>query len=170
MLQNSQKFRVLWHGRTKLTEVARAGIKMLYPYLRYLWHWCTKLTEVPGTGMKVVQNLHKFRARAWMSYRTRNLGFFHLEIQALVTEPRQERYCCTLYCTKRVFTLNGSFCASASSTPSVRADSYLTMQWPAIVLDYDYKCVDKRKNERDKETKIPKKVTLRSNKKSSQIQ
>ena len=74
MLQNSQKFRVLWHGRTELTEVP-GGVKT----------WCTRtpdivhgayrthtrsgygykchtgLTEFPGTGVKVLQNFHKFR-------------------------------------------------------------------------------------------------------------
>ena len=38
VLQNLQKFRVLWHGRTKLTEV-------------------------PGSGMNVLHNLQKFRLR-----------------------------------------------------------------------------------------------------------
>ena len=51
-LHNFQKFRVLWHGRTKLTNV----MKMIYPYPRYLWHWRTELPEVPGTGMNVIQN------------------------------------------------------------------------------------------------------------------
>ena len=47
VLQNSQKFRVLWHGRTELTYV----IKMIYPYPGYLWHWRTELPEVPDTGI-----------------------------------------------------------------------------------------------------------------------
>ena len=50
MLQNSKKFRVLWHGRIELTEVPGSGMNVF-----------TGLTEVPGTGMKVLQNLQKFR-------------------------------------------------------------------------------------------------------------
>ena len=65
VLQNLQKFRVLWHGRTELTEVP-GRYKNAVPVPRVLWHWCTELTEVPGTGMNVVQNLQKFRVRVWI--------------------------------------------------------------------------------------------------------
>ena len=58
VLQNSQKFRVLWHGRTEKHKF-RAGIKMLYRYPGYLWHGRTELTEVPGTCMNVVQNFYR---------------------------------------------------------------------------------------------------------------
>ena len=59
VLQNSQKFRALWHRRTELTYV----IKMIYRYPGCLWHWRTELPEVPGTGMNVVHNFQKFRVR-----------------------------------------------------------------------------------------------------------
>ena len=59
VLQNSQKFRVLWHGRTELTHF----MKIIYPYPGYLWHWRAELKEVPGTGMNVIQNFQKFRVR-----------------------------------------------------------------------------------------------------------
>ena len=52
VLQNSQKFRVLWHGRKELYICYKNGI----PYPGYLWHWRTELPEVPGTGMNVLQN------------------------------------------------------------------------------------------------------------------
>ena len=50
VLQNSQKFRVLWHGRTELKFWV--GLKMLHPSPGYLWHGRTELTEVAGTGIK----------------------------------------------------------------------------------------------------------------------
>ena len=71
VLQNSQKFRVVWHGRTELTEVpdgcktrctrtpgivARGAQNPQKFRVRP-----TELTEVPGTGMKVLQNFQKFR-------------------------------------------------------------------------------------------------------------
>ena len=71
-MQNSQKFRVLWHGRTEVTEVpGRYTRKNAVPvprvfvalaYRTYRRSWCgykcrTELTEVPGTG---IQNLHNF--------------------------------------------------------------------------------------------------------------
>ena len=55
VLQNSQKFRVLWHGRTELTEVP-GGYERCCTRTRVLWHGSTELTEVPGTGMNVLQN------------------------------------------------------------------------------------------------------------------
>ena len=73
MLQNSQKFRVLWHGRTEPTEVpARyknavpvppVFVALAYRAYRssgYGYESCTELTEVPGTGMNVLENLQKF--------------------------------------------------------------------------------------------------------------
>ena len=72
--QNSQKFRLLWRGRTELKRVL-GGYKNAAPVPRVLWHgedrthrslWygyqCRKeLSEVPGTGMKVLQKFQKFR-------------------------------------------------------------------------------------------------------------
>ena len=62
VLQNSQKFRVLWHGRTEPTEIPGRHENVV-PVPRLLWHGRTELTEVPGTGMNVIQNLQKFRVR-----------------------------------------------------------------------------------------------------------
>ena len=67
VLQNSQKFRVLWHGRTELTEVP-GGYKRCWWHGAYRTHrssgygyeCATELTEVPGTGMKGLQNFHQF--------------------------------------------------------------------------------------------------------------
>ena len=72
-VHNSQKFRVLWHGRTELTEVPgrhknavpvpRVFVARAYRSYRssgYGYERRTKLTEVPGTGMNVLQNLQKF--------------------------------------------------------------------------------------------------------------
>ena len=72
-LQNSQKFRVLWHGRAELTEVPgryknavlvpRVFVARAYRTYRssgYGYECRTVLTEVPGTGMNVLQNLQKF--------------------------------------------------------------------------------------------------------------
>ena len=58
LLQNSQNFRVLWHGRTELrsyksdTPVPRVFVALAY-----------ELPEVPGTSMTVVQNFQKFLVR-----------------------------------------------------------------------------------------------------------
>ena len=73
VLQNSQKFRVLWHGRTELTEVAgryknavpvsRVFVERAYRSYRssgYGYECRTELIEVPGRGMNVLQNLQKF--------------------------------------------------------------------------------------------------------------
>ena len=49
VLQNSQKFRVLWHGRTELTEIP-GGLKKC----------CTR---TPGIVARGVQNSQKFRVR-----------------------------------------------------------------------------------------------------------
>ena len=62
VLQNFQKFQVLWHGRTELTEVSGRHENAV-PVLRVLWHGRTDLTEVLCTGMDVVQNSQKFRVR-----------------------------------------------------------------------------------------------------------
>ena len=59
VLQNSQKFRVLWHGSTEDTEVR-------------------------DTGMNVIQNSQKFRVRVWKSYKTsRSCGYCGTGVQIL---------------------------------------------------------------------------------------
>ena len=65
VLKNFQKFRVLRHGRTELTEV-QGRYKNDVSVPRVLWHGRTDLTEVPGTGMNVVHNSQKFFVRVWM--------------------------------------------------------------------------------------------------------
>ena len=73
VLQNSQKFRALWHGRTALAEVPgryknavpvpRVFVARAYRAYRssgYGYECRTELKEVPGTGMNVLQNLQKF--------------------------------------------------------------------------------------------------------------
>ena len=73
VLQNSQKFKVLWHGRTELTEVTgryknAVPVPLVYVALAYRAYGSsgygyesrTELTEIPGTGMNVLQNLQKF--------------------------------------------------------------------------------------------------------------
>ena len=62
VLQNFQQFRVLWHGRTELTEVP-GRCKNAVPVPRVLWHGRTDLIQIPGTAMKVVQNSQKFIVR-----------------------------------------------------------------------------------------------------------
>ena len=75
VLQNFQKLRVLWHGRTELTEVP-GRYKNAVPVPLVLWHGRTDLTEVPGTGMYVVQNSQEFFVRVWVLYRThRSSGY-----------------------------------------------------------------------------------------------
>ena len=75
VLQNFQKFRVLWHGRTELTEVP-GRYENAVPVPRVLWHGRTDLTEVSGTGMNVVQNSQKFFVRVWMLHIThRSSGY-----------------------------------------------------------------------------------------------
>ena len=77
VLQNSQNFRLLlrllWHGRTELTEVP-GRYKNAVPVPRVLverayraysssgygYEYRTELTEVSGTGVNVLQNLQKF--------------------------------------------------------------------------------------------------------------
>ena len=46
----------------ELTEVPGRYTNVV-PVPRVLWHGRTELTEVSGTGMDVVQNLQKFRVR-----------------------------------------------------------------------------------------------------------
>ena len=62
VLQKFQKFRVLWHGRTELTEVS-GRYNNAVPVPRLVWRGHTDLTEVPGMGMNVVQNSQKFFVR-----------------------------------------------------------------------------------------------------------
>ena len=73
VLQNFQKFRVLWHGRTEFTEVP-GRYKNAVPVPRVLWHGRTDLTEAPGTGMNVVQNSQKFFVRVLILYRTHRIS------------------------------------------------------------------------------------------------
>ena len=76
LLQNFQKFRVLWHRYSlQNSRKFRAGTKHAVPVPRVLWHrsykthrssrnGCESLNElpqVPGTGMKVLQNFQNFR-------------------------------------------------------------------------------------------------------------
>ena len=68
VLQNSQKFRVLWLGRTELAKVS-GRYKNAVPVPRVLWHGRTDLIEVPGTAMNV-QNSQKFFVRERILYRT----------------------------------------------------------------------------------------------------
>ena len=56
VFQKFQKFRVLWHGRTEITEVP-GGCKRC----------CTR---TPGIVARGVRNSQKFKVRVWMSYRT----------------------------------------------------------------------------------------------------
>ena len=50
VLQNSQKFQVLWHGCTELTEVS-GRYEMLYPYTGYCGHGRTELAyRISGYG------------------------------------------------------------------------------------------------------------------------
>ena len=56
VLQNFQKFRVLWHGRTELTEVP-GRYKNAVPVPRVFVHRRTELPELPGTGMSVLHKL-----------------------------------------------------------------------------------------------------------------
>ena len=74
MLQNSQKFRVLWHGRTELTEVPgryknavsvpRVFVALAYRIYRSSGHGyesrTEEVTEVPGTVMNALQSLQRF--------------------------------------------------------------------------------------------------------------
>ena len=69
VLQNFQKCRVLWHGRSELTEVP-GRYKNAVPVPQVLRHGRTHVTDVPGTGIIVVQNSRKFFVRVWWLYRT----------------------------------------------------------------------------------------------------
>ena len=73
VLENSHKFRVLWHGRTELTQVPgryknavpvpRVFVARAYKADRssgYGYECRAELTEVPGTGMNVLQISQKF--------------------------------------------------------------------------------------------------------------
>ena len=63
---------------TELTEVLGTGMNVLQNLdkFRVLWHWRTERTDVPGTGINVVHNSQKFLVQVWMSYRThRSSGY-----------------------------------------------------------------------------------------------
>ena len=68
VLQNFQKFRVLWYGRAELPEVP-GRYRNAVPVPRLLWYGRTDPTQVPGTGMNVVPNSQKFFLRVSMLYR-----------------------------------------------------------------------------------------------------
>ena len=74
-LKNSPKFRVRYGSITELAE--RPGrYTNVVPVRRVLWHGRTELSEVSGTGMKVVYNSQKLRVRIWKFYRTyRSSGY-----------------------------------------------------------------------------------------------
>ena len=44
VLHNSSKFRVLWHGRTELTDVS-GGYKSAVPVPRVLWCYSSKVSS-----------------------------------------------------------------------------------------------------------------------------
>ena len=69
IVQNSLKFRVRYGSLAELAEVLDRYTNVV-PAPRVLWHGRTELTENSGTGMKVVHNSHQFRAWVWMIHRT----------------------------------------------------------------------------------------------------
>ena len=60
VLESSQKLRVLWHGRTELTEVP-GSYENAVPVPRVFWHGSAEVTDAAGTGINVIQNLERFR-------------------------------------------------------------------------------------------------------------
>ena len=77
--QNFQKFRVLWRGRTELTEVP-GRCKNAAHVPRVLWQGRTDLSQLSGTGVNVVQNSQKFFVRVWMLYRTHSCQKFRVRV------------------------------------------------------------------------------------------
>ena len=74
VLHNSQKFRVLWHGRTELTEVP-GGYKKC----------CTR---TPGIVARGVQNSQKFRVRCECPTElTRSSGYGYESLTELAEVP-----------------------------------------------------------------------------------
>ena len=69
VLQNSQKFRV---RLTEVPEVPDRGMKVLQNFknFRVLWHGRTELTEVPGRYKHAVPVPRVFVARAYRTYRS----------------------------------------------------------------------------------------------------
>ena len=59
VLQNFRKFRVLWYGRTELTEVPGGYKRCGTRTAGYCGTGCTELTEIPGTGMNVLQKTNR---------------------------------------------------------------------------------------------------------------
>ena len=55
VLQNFHKFRVLWHGRTELTEVP-GGHKICYTRTAGIVARGVQNSQVPGTGTNVLHN------------------------------------------------------------------------------------------------------------------
>ena len=87
VLQNSQMFRVLWHGRTELTEVP-GGYKKC----------CTRTPDIVARG---VHNSQKFRVRVGESYRTsRSSGYCGTGVQNLQKFRADTKmlYPCPGYC------------------------------------------------------------------------
>ena len=60
VLHNFHRFRVLWCTGVKNFQKFRAGTKNAVPVPRVLWHRRQELPEVPGTGISVLQRLQKF--------------------------------------------------------------------------------------------------------------
>ena len=65
VLQYSQEFRVRYGSLAELAEVP-GRYTIVVPVPRVLWHGRTELTEVSGTGMNIVQISQKFRVRTGM--------------------------------------------------------------------------------------------------------
>ena len=103
VLQNLHKFRVLWHGRTELTDVP-GGYENTVPVSRVFGHGayrtnrssgygheCTiEITKCQGTGMKVLQNFQKFYVRVGMMYRTNKRSGYG-KYSGKLTPPRPPR-------------------------------------------------------------------------------
>ena len=62
VLQNSQKFWVLWHGRTELTDVP-GRYKNAVPVPRVFVARAYRAYRSSGYGYEFVQNIEKFRVR-----------------------------------------------------------------------------------------------------------
>ena len=73
VLQNSQKLRVMWHGRTELTEKFRAGTRNAVPVPRVLWHGTYRTHGSCGYGYGSLAQLPEVPgivARAYRTYRS----------------------------------------------------------------------------------------------------
>ena len=63
VLQNFQKFRVLWHGRTELTEVPGGYKKCCTSTPGTVARGVQNSQKFSGTCVSVLQNSQKFRVR-----------------------------------------------------------------------------------------------------------